>query len=171
MSRVKTENLPLLALRGRVIFPDTTVSLDVGRLQSLTAVKHATDGDSLLFAVAQKDAESAEIQIDKLYMTGTVVKIKQISRLPGNSLRITVQGLYRGAVRSINLVNDAYFANVDEVTPIHGDEALEEAYLRTAKSVMTELSANDGRLTKEIMANLEKCSEPDAFVNLASHHL
>ena len=53
MSRVKTENLPLLALRGRVIFPDTTVSLDVGRLQSLTAVKHATDGDSLLFSVAQ----------------------------------------------------------------------------------------------------------------------
>lgn len=171
MSRLKTENLPVLALRGRVIFPDTTVSLDVGRLQSLTAIKYATDGDSLVFAVAQKDAESAEIMIDRLNITGTVVRIKQVAKLPGSSIRITVQGLYRARVRSIQLLNDAYFANLDEVNPIHGDEALEEAYFRTAKSVMREIALNDSRFPKDVLAALDSCSDPDEFVNIAANSL
>ena len=171
MARNKTENLPLLALRGRVIFPDTTVSLDVGRLQSLTAIKFASDGDSLIFAVAQKEAECADIHIDRLYTTGTVVRLKQVAKLPGNSIRITVQGLYRATVRTIELSNGAYFATVDEVHPIHGDEALEEAYFRTAKSVMNELSGNEGRLSKEVIATLERCGDPEEFVNVAAHNL
>ena len=56
MSRTKTENYPVLVLRGRVIFPDPSVSLDVGRVETLTAVKCAADRDSMLFAVTQKDA-------------------------------------------------------------------------------------------------------------------
>ena len=52
MSRSKTEILPVVPLRGRVVFPDTTVSFDVGRIVSLTAVKKATEGDSRMFLCA-----------------------------------------------------------------------------------------------------------------------
>ena len=76
MARTKTDDFPVLALRGRVIFPDVTVSLDVGRIESLTAIKFATDNDSTLFAVAQKNSESAEIKPEELYLVGTVVKLK-----------------------------------------------------------------------------------------------
>ena len=61
MARTTSQSLPLVALRGRVIFPSATVSFDVGRLSSLTAVKSATDGDSRLFVVTQKDADRKSV--------------------------------------------------------------------------------------------------------------
>ena len=53
----KLQDYPLLALRGRVVFPNTTISFDVGRMISLTAVKFAADNDSRMFVCAQKHSE------------------------------------------------------------------------------------------------------------------
>ncbi|MDE6505405.1 MAG: endopeptidase La [Clostridia bacterium] len=171
MARTKTEDFPVLALRGRVIFPDVTVSLDVGRIESLTAIKFATDNDSTLFAVAQKNSESAEIKPEELYLVGTVVKLKQVTRLPGNNIRITVKGLYRAAARSYELVNGAYVAVVDELKSVSGSEDLEEAYFRTAKNVMRDISLTDTRISKDTVSALDRCSDPDEFVNIAAHNL
>ena len=171
MARTKTDDFPVLALRGRVIFPDVTVSLDVGRIESLTAIKFATDNDSTLFAVAQKNSESAEIKPEELYLVGTVVKLKQVTRLPGNNIRITVKGLYRAAARSFELVNGAYVAVVDELKSVSGSEDLEEAYFRTAKNVMRDISLTDTRISKDTVSALDRCSDPDEFVNIAAHNL
>ncbi len=171
MARTKTDDFPVLALRGRVIFPDVTVSLDVGRIESLTAIKFATDNDSTLFAVAQKNSESAEIKPEELYLVGTVVKLKQVTRLPGNNIRITVKGLYRAAARSFELVNGAYVAVVDELKSVSGSEDLEEAYFRTAKNVMRDISLTDTRISKDTVSSLDRCSDPDEFVNIAAHNL
>lgn len=171
MARTKTDDFPVLALRGTVIFPDVTVSLDVGRIESLTAIKFATDNDSTLFAVAQKNSESAEIKPEELYLVGTVVKLKQVTRLPGNNIRITVKGLYRAAARSFELVNGAYVAVVDELKSVSGSEDLEEAYFRTAKNVMRDISLTDTRISKDTVSALDRCSDPDEFVNIAAHNL
>ena len=171
MARTKTDDFPVLALRGRVIFPDVTVSLDVGRIESLTAIKFATDNDSTLFAVAQKNSESAEVKPEELYLVGTVVKLKQVTRLPGNNIRITVKGLYRAAARSFELVNGAYVAVVDELKSVSGSEDLEEAYFRTAKNVMRDISLTDTRISKDTVSALDRCSDPDEFVNIAAHNL
>ena len=90
----KFQDYPLLALRGRVVFPNTTVSFDVGRIMSLTAVKAATDADSRLFVCAQKFSEKDEITDDDVFTVGTVVKLRQIAKLPGNNLRLTVEGAF-----------------------------------------------------------------------------
>ncbi len=171
MSRTKTENYPVLVLRGRVIFPDTSVSLDVGRVETLTAVKCAADRDSMLFAVTQKDAEKSEINPDEIYTVGTVVRLKQVSRLPGNSIRITVQGLYRAAARSYTLDNGAYFAETDELKSVHGEPELEEAYFRTVKGVMRDISSSDSRISKDVQSALDRSGDPDEFVNIAGHNL
>ena len=72
MARQRFESLPVVPLRGRVAFPNVTVSFDVGRLVSLTAVKNATENGSRMFLCAQKDAELAEIKFEDMYTVGTV---------------------------------------------------------------------------------------------------
>lgn len=171
MARQTSEKLPLVALRGRVIFPSTTVSFDVGRLMSLTAVKMAADTDSRLFVVAQKDAEKAEITPDDVYDIGTVVRIKQITRLPGNNVRINAEGLYRASVRTIEYVDNTLVADANELKSIYGDEALEEAYFRTTRDLTRELFTDGSRLSKETVQSIEACASPDEFINITAHNL
>lgn len=171
MARTTSQSLPLVALRGRVIFPSATVSFDVGRLSSLTAVKSATDGDSRLFVVTQKDADKNEITPADVYDVGTVVRLKQVTRLPGNNIRITVEGLFRAAARSIEEAEHMLVAEVDEIKTVHGEKSLEEAYFRTAKDIMHEISQGETRISKDVVAALERCTDPDEFVNLAANSI
>ncbi|MBD5583716.1 MAG: endopeptidase La [Clostridia bacterium] len=171
MSRQRTETLPLVPLRGRVVFPNTTVNFDVGRIISLTAVKKATENDSRLFLCAQKNPELVDVQVGDMYAVGTVVQLKQVTRLPGNNIRLTVQGLYRAEARTVDFIDGAFMAEVDEVKPVHGEEALEEAYFRTAKNVLRDLTLTDTRLSKDAQSALDRCSDPDEFVNVATHNL
>ncbi len=166
----KFQEYPLLAVRGRVVFPNTTVSFDVGRMISLTAVKRAADGDSRLFVCAQKQSEMDEITDGDVFTSGTVVKLRQIARLPGNNLRLTVEGLFRATARQVRSENGMFFATVEEITAIRGEAALEEAYFRTSKEILKEITG-DSRLSKEAAAALDRCSEPDEFVNIAGHYL
>ena len=129
----KFQDYPLLALRGRVVFPDTTVNFDVGRMISLTAVKYAADNGTNIFVCTQKQSEKEEITAEDVFMSGTVVKLRQITRLPGNNLRLSVEGLFRATVRQLRKENGAFIATVEEITPVRGDPALEEAYFRTSK--------------------------------------
>ena len=171
MARTTSQSLPLVALRGRVIFPSATVSFDVGRLSSLTAVKSATDGDSRLFVVTQKDADKNEITPADVYDVGTVVRLKQVTRLPGNNIRITVEGLFRAAARSMEEAEHMLVAEVDEIKTVHGEKSLEEAYFRTAKDIMHEISQGETRISKDVVAALERCTDPDEFVNLAANSI
>ncbi|MDE6585602.1 MAG: endopeptidase La [Clostridia bacterium] len=171
MSRTRTDNFPVLALRGRVLFPDINANLDVGRVESLSAIKAASERDSILFAVAQKNPERAEINPDELYLVGTVVRLKQVTRLPGNNIRISVQGLYRAVARAYELENGSYFATVDELVPVHTSPDLEEAYFRTSKSLMQDVAQTDSKISKDVIAALDICTEPDKFVNIAAHSL
>ena len=142
----KFQDYPLLALRGRVVFPDTTVNFDVGRMISLAAVKSAADGDSKLFVCAQKQSEKEEITDDDIFTSGTVVKLKQIAKLPGSSLRLTVEGLFRAVARQVRKEDGTFIATVEEIFPVHSDPALEEAYFRTSKEILKDITSTDSRI-------------------------
>ncbi|MDE6001121.1 MAG: LON peptidase substrate-binding domain-containing protein, partial [Clostridia bacterium] len=167
----KLQDYPLLALRGRVVFPNTTVNFDIGRMISLTAVKFASDHDSRLIVCAQKQADKEEICEDDIYTVGTVVKLRQITRLPGNNIRLSVEGLFRAVVKQVNRQDGAFIATVEELQPVHGDPALEEAYFRTSREILKEITVSESRFPKDAAANLDRCTEPDEFVNLAAHYL
>ena len=162
--------IPVIPLRGRVIFPNTVNSFDAGRLVSLNAVKLATDTDMQLLVCAQPDSEKDEITAEDICKVGTVVKIKQITRLPSDSVRILAEGLCRARVRSFTL-DGCFCAEADEVRPVHGDAVLEEAYFRTAKDIMRDISSTDNRLSKDVFARLDRCGDPDEFVNVAANSL
>ena len=172
MAKRTLTDIPVLPLRGRVMFPSTTVALDVGRMVSLNAVKRATDGDSYIFIVAQREPEMEEIKsFSDIFAVGTVCRIRQISRLPGNSVRITVEGLFRAIIVREGLVESGISADVSEISSVRSDDDLVEAYFRTAKDIMQDICQTETRISKEVAANLERCGDPDEFINIAAHNL
>ena len=86
----------MIPLRGTVIFPETVVHFDAGREKSVQAMNAALEGDSRLFVVTQKSAMKDEPGIQDVYMVGTIIRIKQVVRLPDGVFDMTtaVHGIY-----------------------------------------------------------------------------
>ena len=87
--------LPVLALRGLVVFPGCVTHFDVGRTKSVRSVEEAMRANQTIFLVAQRDLETDDPKKADLYEIGTVATVKQILRLPGDNMRILVEGQYR----------------------------------------------------------------------------
>ena len=90
--------LPVLALRGLCVFPNMLTHFDVERHKSVKAVEDAMKGNQKIFLVAQKDIQADEPVFDGLCALGTVVKIKQVLKMPGDLIRVLVEGLHRGRI-------------------------------------------------------------------------
>ncbi len=128
ISRVST--LPLLALRGLVVFPQTSVTFDVGREKSIAALQEAMAADQCLFLVSQKDVGVEDPSLEQLHKTGVVVRIRQVLHMPSNSLRIMVEGLYRARIRTVIQSDPVCMVEVKECQNRPLAEAAEAAAYR-----------------------------------------
>lgn len=163
----KTNILSIVPLRGKVAFPGTLISFEVGRDITLKAIDRASAAaDRLLFICAQRDTEKDEITAEDIYTVGTVARIKQVTQLPGGTLRVLAEGVYRARARSVQFESGYYYAVTDELTPVHGDEVLEEAYFRTAREMVRDVLMADGKIGKDVLTQLEACSDPDAYIDM-----
>ena len=162
-----TNILPIVPLRGKVAFPHTNISFEVGRPITLKAIDRASATDRTVFILTQRQTEKTDVSADDLYAVGCVAKIKQIAQLTGGAIRVLCEGLYRARARVISMESDYFYAVADPISSIHGDEVLEEAYFRTAKELVKDVLSSDGKIPKETVSKLEKCSDPDEYVNVA----
>lgn len=168
MDRIRTNLLPVIAMRGRTVFPNTVLTLDAGRDITINAVKRAGANDMLAFICRQKDTSKIDISGEDLYKVGTVVHIRQITSLSTGSTRIVVEGLYRARAREYRLT-DSFSAVVDEIATEHGDDTLEEAYFRTAKDMIRDIQNTESKFPKDILATLDSCTDPDVYINIAAN--
>lgn len=93
-----TESLPVLALRGKIVFPDTNTYFEVSRQKSLKALEQAMKKDQLIFLVSQKDPMVDDPEEEDLYKVGTVARIGQMTKVGTGVLRVFVDGLHRGRI-------------------------------------------------------------------------
>ena len=94
--------MPILALRGLVVFPEQTVHFEVGRVKSVLALEEAMKKDQTLLLMPQKDISKDDPERKDLYAMGTVAKVKQILRGQGETIRVLVSGLYRARIQELN---------------------------------------------------------------------
>ncbi len=125
--------LPVLALRGLTVFPDQTVHFDIGRPQSLKALEVAMKGDQHLMLVPQKDLTVDDPKPNGLYPIGTVVKVKQVLKTQGETLRVLVNGLCRAQVTEMEQT-EPYFSGLVEAIaePVTANSARNQALCREA---------------------------------------
>ncbi len=126
--------LPVLAMRGLVVFPGMHLQIDVGRLKSVMAVKAALENDRMLFLVTQIDLSEDEPTIDNLYKTGCIGKVKQIVHQSDGSLKLHVEGLERAEIAEV-IKEEPYLIGEIEVVdiPVYKVTSKTEAVLRVAK--------------------------------------
>ncbi|HPT68917.1 MAG TPA: LON peptidase substrate-binding domain-containing protein, partial [Syntrophomonas sp.] len=94
--------LPMLPLRGLLVFPYTVIHLDVGRKKSINAIEEAMLGSKEIFLATQKEAQNDDPIEDDIYGVGTVAEIKQILKMPGGTMRVLVEGVCRARVIQYN---------------------------------------------------------------------
>lgn len=120
MSEIR--KLPLLPLRGMIVFPFMIIHLDVGRERSVAALEEAMVRDRQILLVAQKNAETDEPGEKDLYDVGTIAEVRQLLKLPGGALRVLVEGQKRAVIEAYEELET--FA---EVTVVEYAEVVEES--------------------------------------------
>ena len=108
--------LPFLALRGLNVFPGLTVHFDVGRKKSIKAVEEAMRNNQEIFLVTQKDIQEDDPGQNGLYQIGTVSFVKQVLRLPGDTIRVLVEGKYRACLKECIQTEPYLYGRVESVS-------------------------------------------------------
>lgn len=164
--------LPMIALRGKVILPNVYTSFDVGRIKSLAAVNAAVDSENpLVFVSAQKDTKVENPSLKDVFEIGTVCRIKNVTRMPGDNIRVNVNALFAAKIVTSE-DNDKYF--VVTVKEIEGDftDTETEAYLRIVKTELTNfLSQPNVKANKEVFSNVLALDKPLEFVYAATYNM
>lgn len=155
-----TETLPLIPTRGLVVFPYMMVHFDIGREKSARALEAAMAGDQNVFLVAQKDIEFEEPGISDLYTIGCIVKVKQIVKLPGDTIRVLVEGLRRAKL--IGFIDTGSYLSC-EVEPVSKsvqlDDTSHNALLRQLKEAMESYFSGNSKLNAESMLSMMAISD------------
>ncbi len=166
--KIETQNhlnpYPVIALRGKVAFPHTLISFEVGRDITLKAIESATAKDRLVLICTQRITEKEDVGFDDLYTVGTVARIKQVSNLQGGTMRVICEGLFVAKAEAFGEEDGYYYALAKERKTLKGDEIVEEAYFRTAKNLVKEVLTEGGKLHKETLTKLEGLDNAEAYI-------
>lgn len=154
--------LPVVALRDIIVFPHMTVNLDIGRKESIEAVRAAGRSDRYLAMIMQRDGKVEVPQEEDLYSFGTVVKVKQMLQLPGGLIRIQAEGISRIRVHSVLRKENCLVFQVEDVPEIEPSDALRgEAYRRALlKSFFEWIHNAQQNLSDEQMEQLKASDTP-----------
>ena len=154
--------LPVVALRDIIVFPHMTVNLDIGRKESIEAVRAAGRSDRYLAMIMQRDGKVEVPQEEDLYSFGTVVKVKQMLQLPGGLIRIQAEGISRIRVYSVLRKENCLVSQVEDVPEIEPSDALRgEAYRRALlKSFFEWIHNAQQNLSDEQMEQLKASDTP-----------
>lgn len=127
---IVTGRMPVLALRGMVVFPEQTVHFDVGRMKSALALEQAMKHDQILFLAPQKDIMEDDPGLSGLYPIGTVVKVKQILRSQGENIRVLVTGIYRAKITDLTQQEPFLAGTVEQMVETEPDDNLRSRAMR-----------------------------------------
>ena len=157
-----SQRLPVLALRGLNVFPGMTVHFDVGRKKSVRAVEEAMRNNQEIFLVTQKDIQVDDPDQNGLFTIGTVSVVKQILKLPGDTLRILVEGKYRATLTECIQTEPYLYGRVESVTEpsVSKTTAKAEALMREAYNLFDQFMELSGRNGQDGLMQLLSNDDP-----------
>lgn len=163
--------IPLLPLRGIVVFPYMIVHLDVGRGRSVAALEKAMAGDRKIFLTAQTNSDQEEPGVDDVYTIGTVAEVKQILKLPGGTVRVLVEGIRRGKLTGWEEEQDFDYAWVEDYPDITERSIELEAFTHTVVSKFEEWVKISKKLPAELLVSVAIIDDTGRLADLIASHL
>ncbi len=164
--------LPLIPLRGITVFPYMVLHFDVGREKSIAALEEAMISKQKIFLVTQKDARVEEPGIEDIFVMGAVCSIKQILKLPGETVRVLVEGETRARLDKI-VQHEPFFKAEIEVLEDAEEKADKktEALMRSVRKSFDEYVKLSGSIPFEIILTLDELENPGRFSDVVSSYL
>lgn len=165
MSQVNYK-LPVITLRGTSVLPDMILHFDVSRPRSVAALEAAMREEQNILLITQMNAEDDEPDKEALYKIGTIAKVKQLVKMPKDTIRVLVEGKLRARLDDF-LEWDPYI--LGEVTIMEdedeNDELKEEAMLRYLQKLFEKYTAFNAQLSPELVKQMESIDRLDKFVS------
>ncbi len=118
----QTQALPMIVVRGLVVFPNTLLHFDMAREKSILALENAMVNKQLAFVTMQKDITIENPAPEDIETMGTICKITQVVKMPNNTVRVLVEGLKRAKISEILKTKPYFVSLVDEIEPEEFDE-------------------------------------------------
>ncbi|EHK2334433.1 endopeptidase La [Clostridium perfringens] len=165
--------LPLIPLRGLTVFPNMVIYFDVGREKSIEAVEKAMAGDQKIFLAAQKDIEIDNPSEDDIFNIGTICEIKQIVKMPKNTIRVLVEGIERAKMDEFFDKEELLEASIEKIDIDNEIDHELEALSRKLKDDFFEfldITASSGINGVDLFDNLEEEKDLNKVTDLISSY-
>lgn len=171
MSNDTHKKLPLLPLRGILVFPTMVLHLDVGREKSVQALEKCMVDESVVFLATQKEISTDDPGEEDIFSVGTLAKIKQMLKLPNGTIRVLVEGVQRGKIKQfiehdkhieveVELVKEPTEATIEEQALMRNVLAQFEQYIQLSK-----------KISQETFATVSDIIEPGRLADIIASHL
>lgn len=173
MSSMNTNEriVPLLPLRGVLVYPTMVLHLDVGRDKSIQALEQAAMDENIIFLAMQKEMNIDDPKEDDIYSVGTVAKVKQMLKLPNGTLRVLVEGLHRAEVVEFIEEDNVVQVSIKTVTEEVEDDLEEKALMRTLLEHFEQYIKVSKKVSNETFATVTDVEEPGRLADLIASHL
>ncbi|SCC48365.1 Lon protease [Bacillus mobilis] len=163
--------VPLLPLRGVLVYPTMVLHLDVGRDKSIQALEQAAMDENIIFLAMQKEMNIDDPKEDDIYSVGTVAKVKQMLKLPNGTLRVLVEGLHRAEVVEFIEEENVVQVSIKTVTEEVEDDLEEKALMRTLLEHFEQYIKVSKKVSNETFATVADVEEPGRLADLIASHL
>ncbi|MGF9939645.1 endopeptidase La [Bacillus anthracis] len=173
MSSMNTNEriVPLLPLRGVLVYPTMVLHLDVGRDKSIQALEQAAMDENIIFLAMQKEMNIDDPKEDDIYSVGTVAKVKQMLKLPNGTLRVLVEGLHRAEVVEFIEEENVVQVSIKTVTEEVEADLEKKALMRTLLEHFEQYIKVSKKVSNETFATVADVEEPGRLADLIASHL
>lgn len=166
MTQPKILELPIIPMRGIMLFPGMVLHFDVGRPKSVAALEKALMGSQKVFLITQRKEDVEDPEIKDLYAVGTVANIRQVMNLPGENVRVLVEGEVRGTIEELTGDDPCVTANIRLCRDRIPRSADSRALVRTAQDLFAEYAKNSQKVSQEAVETIRGMERPGEIADL-----
>lgn len=165
--------MPVIPLRGLSVFPNMVLHFDIGREKSITALEKAMMMNQTVFLTSQRDPDTELPTRDDFYHIGTVVKIKQMLRLPGDTIRVLVEGITRGEIEEFISEIPYFKCQIREIEEWEYDELPPGivALMRSVLSSFEDYLELSSRISPDVYPSVASVEQPGRLADVITSHL
>ncbi len=171
MAKDKQRIIPLLPLRGILVYPTMVLHLDVGRNKSVQALEKVMVDDHFILLATQKEIGIEEPTKQEIYRVGTLAKIKQMLKLPNGTIRVLVEGIQRAQVLDFTDNDDYFEVEVALLEDEVEDNVEEQALMRNLLQQFEQYIKLSKKISAETLASVADILEPGRLADVIASHL
>jgi len=169
--RTGKREIPLLPLRGLLVYPSMVLHLDVGREKSIKALEQAMVDDNKILLATQEEVQIEEPSADQIYNVGTVARVKQMLKLPNGTIRVLVEGLQRAKIEKYLREDDFFQVSITYLEEEQVNENEVEALMRSVLTHFEQYIKLSKKISPETLTSVSDIEEPGRLADVIASHL